>query len=63
MITDAMIREQGIDIGIRLMPVANPKPISGLKELSRVLVEESAVEQFNRAMTNWFHGLMRELGQ
>lgn len=37
MITDAMIREHGIDVGLILMPIANPEPIPALQKLSSVL--------------------------
>lgn len=37
MITDAMIREHGIDVGLILMPVANPQPIPALQNLSSAL--------------------------
>lgn len=64
MITDAIIREQGMDIGgITVMPAFNQKPIDALQGLSSVLVEEDPVDQLFRMANGLVMGMLRELGQ
>lgn len=63
MITDAMIREHGIDIGITLMPFTNPQAIPALQELSSVLVEADPIDELYRMTNNLFLGMLREVSQ